>query len=545
MHTRQSLLARYLTAAAGLLVFTAVVAASPQADSSNPQPSDVDSLKQAIAALQSRLDKQEKQIETLTQTVVAQQEVLAGIRRRHDPPAPVLTATTSVEALAAAIPSDVAPEPSGTGELAAAPESLPQRQNAEIDDLTKKVETTIANLGGFKLSGDFRFRADAQLRSANAVAGPLQNIRSRYRVRLNIDKDIEPQFRFHLQLSTGPFNVQTTNDQEFGAMAVKQPFAIAEAFLDYHPNPRISIRGGRMEEVFADNSRFLWDDDVRFDGFQQTAAVPLGSKAFKTLEFRSGEYFLSNPNTPVLAATSPFVAAGYQPGQKVRDANLFHPGLAVSGDFGSSWGQQLTADIQLYRNQNQIQLSSTAAGFPAVINNSLGFTLSGPISASGNATTTPGGAIYSASRYQIARLAYRITDRGIRMGNREMPLYLDLQTSRNVGTHWLRDAMMASVNFGQIRQFGDVRFLYQYAIKDANAIIAQFTDDDLGTGTTTNIAVHALRFDIGLSRSLQWQNLLFIQNERRPNYPAQNFFVPLQRGANPTYRYLGQLSFSF
>ena len=108
-----------------------------------------------------------------------------------------------------------------------------------------------------------------------------------------------------------------------------------------------------------------------------------------------------------------------------------------------------------------------------------------------------------------------------------------------------RDAMMASVNLGAIRQLGDVRFLYQYAIKDANSIIAQFTDDDLGTGVTTNIAVHAIRFDLGLSRSLQWQNLLFLQNERRPNNPAQNFFVPVQRGTNLTYRYLGQLSFSF
>ena len=126
-----------------------------------------------------------------------------------------------------------------------------------------------------------------------------------------------------------------------------------------------------------------------------------------------------------------------------------------------------------------------------------------------------------------------------------MPLFFDVQASRNVGTHWLRDALMATANFGQVRQFGDMRFLYQYAIKDANSIIAQFTDDDLGTGLTANIAVHAIRFDLGLTRALQWQNLFFVQNERRPNNPAANFFVPVQRGANPTYRYLGQLAFTF
>ncbi len=150
-----------------------------------------------------------------------------------------------MEALAAVIPPYVAPQSDGAAELAVV-ESSPQQTSA-IEDLTKKVDTVLGNLGGFKFSGDFRFRADVQARSANAVAGPLQNIRSRYRVRLNADKDIDSKFRFHLQLSTGPYNVQTTNDQEFGAMAVKQPFSISEAFLDYHPGSRISIRGGRMD----------------------------------------------------------------------------------------------------------------------------------------------------------------------------------------------------------------------------------------------------------------------------------------------------------
>jgi len=124
-------------------------------------------------------------------------------------------------------------------------------------------------------------------------------------------------------------------------------------------------------------------------------------------------------------------------------------------------------------------------------------------SAVGNATTVPGGAIYTAPRYQVARLAYRITNRGILVSGREMPLYFDFQASRNVGTNSLRDAIMATANFGQVR------------------------------------------FDLGLTRSLQWQNLFFIQNERRPNNPAAQFFVLFQRRANTTYRYLGQPAFSF
>ena len=126
-----------------------------------------------------------------------------------------------------------------------------------------------------------------------------------------------------------------------------------------------------------------------------------------------------------------------------------------------------------------------------------------------------------------------------------MPLYFDFQAARNTGTHSQRDAIMGSINFGAIRNSGDVRFLYQFGLKQANSMISQFTDDDLGTGSGVNIRVHAIRTDIGVTRFLQWQNLLFLQNEISRNDPAHQFFVPLQAGAKRTYRYLGQLSFTF
>lgn len=302
-----------------------------------------------------------------------------------------------------------------------------------------------------------------------------------------------------------------------------------------------------MEEVFADNMRFLWDDDVRFNGFQQVATLPLHSSplAFKQMEFRAGEYFLSNPNVPVLPANSPFVNAGFQPGKKVRDAMLFHPGFVLKGDWKPHWRHQFTGDIQLYRHPNQIQLASLPAGVPVVVNTTLGVTLAGPMTGTGNATTAPGGAIYSAGHFQVARLAYRLENTAWAVFRRPTPAWIDLQAARNLGAGRLRDALMVSANVGAVKTAGDVRFLYQYAIKDANSLISQFTDDDLGTGTGVNIAVHAVRFDLGLTRFLQWQNLLFFQQARRGSHPSEHFFVPVPRGANTTFRYLGQLALAF
>jgi hypothetical protein len=417
----------------------------------------------------------------------------------------------------------------------------------KVDELGKLTESTARNLGGFRFSGDLRLRLDATMRSGNNIAPPLQNIRGRYRLRLNIDKDLDPRFRFHLQLSTGPFNNGLSNDQDFSGIVAKHPFSIAEAYMDFHPGSRFSVRGGRMEEVFADSSRFLWDNDVHFNGFQQIVRFPLEGNALgiKSIEFRSGEYILTNPNIVVLSPTSPFVSAGYQPGQKVRAADLFHPGVVVRGDLSPHWSHQFISDVEIYRNPRQILLSTMSDGFPVLVSNSLGVALSGPLTGSGNGTTTPGGAIYSAPHFQIVRAAYRLEHEGWKFGDRSMPFWLDFQASRNTGTSKLRDAFMVSANLGAVKKFGDMRFLYQFALKDANSLIAQFTDNELGIGTGVNMSAHALRFDLGLTRFLQWQNLFFFQDPRRPSNPAEQFFVPLQPGANTMFRYQGQLAFTF
>jgi hypothetical protein len=127
----------------------------------------------------------------------------------------------------------------------------------------------------------------------------------------------------------------------------------------------------------------------------------------------------------------------------------------------------------------------------------------------GNATTVPGGATYTAPNFEIARVQYRITHKGITVHGHEMPLFFDFQGARNTGTSSHRDAAMGTVNFGVVRNRGRRRILYQFALKQANSMISQFTDDDLGSGSGVNIKVNAVRVDVGLTRFCQWQNCCF------------------------------------
>ena len=82
-------------------------------------------------------------------------------------------------------------------------------------------------------------------------------------------------------------------------------------------------------------------------------------------------------------------------------------------------------------------------------------------------------------------------------------------------------------------------------IKGANALISQFTDDDIGTNTGVNIRTHHVRFDYRISDRVTFENLIYIQNSLRRSGQYPNFFVPLGDFAPTTLRWQPQLVFQF
>jgi hypothetical protein len=408
--------------------------------------------------------------------------------------------------------------------------------------------------GPFRFSGDFRLRLDGIVRPAyNSPDGSepslqhAQNIRGRYRFRFNVDTDLNPYISFHGQLATGPVNNPLTLDQDFSATIARHPFMLNEAWVDFHPRKGMVFQGGRVQEVFADNLRFLFDDDLALNGFNQRIAVEL-KKPFagiKRLEWRSGQYILSNPDVAIVTPGN-LGPTGAVIGSAGRAAQLFHQGLVVEQVPTPKIAQQFGADIQLYRNPNQIQFASTAAGVPIIVQNGLGITLSGPIKGVGNATTTSGGAMYTARNFQVARLSYRLDFTGLKSMRQEYPLTVNLQVARNVGTGQSeRDALLANLKIGRIKGRWDHSFLYMFAIKGANSMISQLTDDDLGTSSGVNIRSHFFRFDLGLAKGIQLQSLFFMQNQLRNSGQFPNFFVPLGAYAPRQYRFQEQIVFIF
>ncbi len=465
-----------------------------------------------------------------------------------------------IESLSAKAPTSGRAEQKDAAIVAtvAGPSSSPAATTTQaptVEDRVKKLEGQVLKIGPLRFGGDFRLRFDGIFRKADPTPplgfAPLthqQNARMRYRLRLNLDTDINSKLSFHGQLATGPANNPLTMDQDFGETTTRHPFFISEAWVDFHPNKAVQLQGGRVQEVFADNSRFLFDDDVRFNGFNEKYTLSFRNNGLKvsSLELRAGQYIFSNPNVAIVTAGSPLAQAGAIIGSTGRSSNLFHQGILLNQKFNDRWTSQWGGDVQLYRNPNQIQLASTANGVALIVQNGLGIALSGPVAGTGNATTTAGGAIYTARNFQVARLTYRLNWAGFQSGGRTYPVTFNFQAARNVGVGLKeRDALLASIQVGKVANRGDMSFLYIFSTKGANALISQVTDDDLGTISGVNIRTHHLRFDYGLAKKVTLQSLLYIQSELRNSGDFPNFFVPLNAFTPRQYRVQEQIVFNF
>ena len=488
-----------------------------------------------VRLLESELERQNTKLDQLQKTLEEQQLTIKALLEK-------LSNQTTPEVIAAAKEPAAVTAPSAT--------ATAEPQKPTVEQRLDKLEGL--KIGPVRVSGDFRLRYDGIFRSATQPPDPpldhVQNSRGRYRFRLNFDTDLHPNLSFHAQLATGPPNSPASTNQDFTSVGARPPFSLSELWIEYRPTKSIQLQGGRVQNVFADNSRFLFDDDIRFHGFNEryVANFKPNSAYVSSLEFRAGQYIFDNPNVAVIAPNSPLARAGEIVGTTGRSATMFHQGLLANQTFNKRWNSQIGGDIQIYNHPNHIQLASTVEGLVLLVNPGLGITLSGPLTGTGNATTTPGGAMYTAPGFQVARLTYRLNYAGFTRGEHAFPVTFNVQLARNVATGLNeRDAMLTALQIGRITKRADTSFLYIFSIKGANALISQLTDDDLGTGTGVNIRTHHFRFEYGITRKVTFQSLFFFQNSLRRSGQYPNFFVPVGDFAPLSYRLQQQLVFSF
>jgi len=523
-----------------ILVAAQLDKAQEAANNTKPTSSaDESFVVERVRQLEAELERQNNKLDQLQKTISQQQLAIQALLEKLNP--------EKTEAAAVSPTTATTAGDSNTTEATA----QTQAQNT-VEQRLSKVEGQVTRIGPFRVTGDFRLRFDGIFRSATEPPDPplehVQNARARYRFRLNLDTDLYPNLSFHAQLTTGPLNNQLSSNQDFASMTVRHPFAISEAWMEYRPKKSVTLQGGRVQSIFADNSRFILDDDIRFNGFNEKYVKPFKANGayISSLELRAGQYILSTPNVAVITPGSPLARAGEEIGTMGRSATLFHQGFLVNQKFNDDWSDQFGGDIQLYQHPNQIQLASAADGLALLVQPGIGIALSGPLPGTGNATTTPGGAIYTASGFHIARITYRLNYNGWKTSEHAFPLLFNVQMARNVATGFNeRDAILTALQIGRITKKGDTSLLYVFTIKGANSMISQLTDDDLGTGTGVNIRTNHFRFEYGIAKKVTLQSLFFIQESIRSSGQYPRFFVPLSAFTPRTYRIQQQIQFNF
>jgi hypothetical protein len=528
-------------------------------------------LEAKLARQDELLSAQQKQIEKLTASLEEQRRFLEQKLGKEEVKLTALPSVGEYASLAPAIaapalPAPLAsPMPSAAASPGLAPAVAQDSQNyaQKVDALSKALAGLSNGLGGFRINGSFLLRADGIFRSANSVSSAQQNARGRYQLRLNIDRDINDKLGFHLELGSGTFNNPLTALSDFTGVDSHGPILLLEAWADYHPNSKFDFKVGKVPEVFFDDSRYLFDEDARFNGANASYRLDLADNllGITSIEARTGQYVLTNPNIQVLPSLASCTSAdppancvfintsnpnaGFTPGGKVRAANLFDEGLIFRGKFQERWSHHLVANYEFYRNPEELQLALTSTGAAILIGSGMGVTLSGPPPATGNATTTKGGAFLNAGGFQVAHLDYGLDYTGWTLHGRALPLHLDFHGSRNTAASLVPWGFAGIVTLGQTERRGDTVFQYGYYYKGANSMPAGVTDDQVGTLSNVNIRTHMIRVGVALNKYVVWQNRLYVQNEISGNNPELNFFVPVPKGTALQFRAQSDLLFRF
>ena len=489
-----------------IAVFIAFSCSSAQADT-------------GTADLQQRVEQLERVINVLQQRLEA---VESGHEKRAD-------MATSAPSVVAAPRQEVAPRAT----IPAAP-AVPLRFN-----------------------GEFRLYFDSITRAEGGGAPRVSNIRGRYLLHLDVDAAIRKSVSVHAQLSTAPLTNPLTDIQDFGGGAAKHPFMLSLAYVDFHPNEFIHLQGGRVDNPFNDRSRFLFDADTRFNGTSEIFRLPFrdAPAGFTEVQFQAGQFTFTNPNFPIITPGTPstaatatpsqaFLAAGAEPGTQPRSSQLFQQGLLVRQQISGAVTNELAADVQLYRNPNQLRLMSTPGGL-FLIGTSLGITPSTGVPSPSNATTTPAGATLTAPGYRIGHLSYTLADRNVSVLGHGTPVSLNFQYARNFEPTSDRNAFAAIMIAGRMQEAGDLRLTLGHYRKGASSMIGELTENDIAVGGNVNMRANIMRIDYTISRGIIFANNLFWTRWLKDSNPQANFFVPFGSAVPQQFRYQGMLIFRF
>jgi len=231
--------------------------------------SDIQELKDALAAQQRQIQALQAQLASKEQTVQARSDEPSAIL-----PAPVVQTPTGASEKPTVLTASLQ-EPAGDK----------SNQNAgSSDERIRNLERQIKGLGPISFSGDVRLRAEPFFGGPSDQS--LDRARARVRARFNAFATLGEQFRAGLTLASGDINDPTTTNQTLTGFYARKAVALDQAFVEFNPKvfKYLTLTGGKFRYPWY-NTELTWDKDLNPEGAAETLAFNVNTPVLKRIAF--------------------------------------------------------------------------------------------------------------------------------------------------------------------------------------------------------------------------------------------------------------------
>jgi hypothetical protein len=467
--------------------------------------SDVQQLRDALAAQQQQMEQQRQQMDQLKsqlqQLLDATTQANAAAQKGQSSADQAQTAATQAQQTATEA-QRLADQASANAVEAKTALSLVNNKSQDED---KKISALSDLIGRFRFSGDVRLRGESLFQDCVICA---DRNRARIRARFGFDSRLNEDFSAGVFIATGSLADLTSANETLTNFFERKTIGLDRAFITYQPvaHPWIQVTGGKFAYTWARTS-LTFDPDINPEGFSQKFSWNLENPVVKTFSVGAVQLLYNES-----AAGSDSYALGGQASARLQ----FGPWTATPQFFALKWNNP-SAILQASAFAVQATKGTDSGG------DTINLPGEGPGCASGSAgpgklpSTAPcalasngmTNAVFTDPVTNLPRLlsGFFYTDyllnNEVKTGIARMPvnLILEFQDNLDAANHPLdtKGNAIASLgkqgkgylfdmSLGQAKNKNDVQFGYGFWRQEQDAILATFSESE--QRASTNILEH-------------------------------------------------------
>ena len=276
----------------GVLILAGTIAVAQT--SSKPQPaakkgskagavkvSDVQQLRDALAAQQQQMEQQRQQMDQLKsqlqQLLDATQQANAAAQKGQSSADQAQTAASQAQQTATEA-QRLADQASANAVEAKTALSL---VNSKTQDEDKRISALSDLAGRFRFSGDVRLRGESLFQDCAICA---DRNRARVRARFGFDSKLNEDFSAGIFIATGSLADITSANETLTNFFERKTIGVDRAFIAYQPvaHPWIQVTGGKFAYTWTRTS-LTFDPDINPEGFSQKLSWNLTNSVVKNV----------------------------------------------------------------------------------------------------------------------------------------------------------------------------------------------------------------------------------------------------------------------